>query len=92
MNKIFLIIIAAALTTPIVASATDEVKTKTGKNLCVLNSENCTPSTNSDSIYETISKIQIELKKGTSVYTEDEINQLESKLNERKAFLNTIGY
>jgi len=85
MKKLVLMFIVMALTSPLVASAADAAAA-TGKNPCLLNSANCLASAQSD-IQEIIAKFQNEVNKGASVYSVDELVNLQSKLTEYQALL-----
>jgi archaellum component FlaC len=58
------------------------------KNECLLVARNCSDQT--DSINERIDRIQNEIKKGTSVYTNDELNRLRDKLDDANRTLNEL--
>lgn len=59
-----------------------------GKDQCLLVASNCSGSV--DTIQERINRIQGELNKGTSVYTNDELRRLQNSLDEEKRSLNNI--
>jgi hypothetical protein len=80
MKKIVLLLISAMLAVPLMTSAA-EIRTDAGKNVCILNSENCDLSAQNDSIQEREAKLQKELNKGTAVYTFAELKKLQSKLD-----------
>ena len=86
MKTIVCLFIVMALASPLVASAADAT-VATGKNLCLLNSENCASHTQHDSIQEIIAKLQNEENKGTSVYSNDELRILQAKLDDYQALL-----
>ena len=58
------------------------------KDQCLLVASNC--SGRVDSINERIDRIQGELNKGTSVYTNDELRKLQNSLDEEKRFFNDM--
>ncbi len=58
------------------------------KNECLLVSMNC--GNQVDSIQERIDRIQIEIGRGTSVYTNDELKRLENRLDEANRTLNEL--
>lgn len=91
MKKIFLMLIAAILAAPLVVSAA-EGRADTGKNMCALNSEQCDIASKSASIQEKVAILQKELNKGSSVYTADELNKLQSKLDNYQSFLVSMMY
>ena len=86
MKKILSLCCAVILSTPLLVSAAD-VRTDAGKNPCLLNSKNC--SGQSYSIQETITQLQNEIKKGTSVYSADELKLLEANLSKYRNIMNT---
>jgi hypothetical protein len=53
------------------------------KNECLLVAKNCT----SDSVQERINRIENEIKRGTDVYSADEIKQLHRELEENNRLL-----
>ena len=59
-----------------------------GKDQCLLVSRNCAGSV--DSIQERINRIQGELNKGTSVYTNDELRSLQNSLDKERSLLNDL--
>jgi hypothetical protein len=58
------------------------------KNECLLVARNC--GDQRDTIMERINRIQNEIKKGTDVYTNDELNKLQDKLDDANRTLNEI--
>ncbi|AJE03504.1 hypothetical protein [Geobacter pickeringii] len=88
MKKILSTLIAVALSAPFVVSAAD-LKASAGKDLCLLNSANCT-SVQNDSIQEKMSKLHNELQKGSSVYTAEELKTLASKQDSYQSILAAI--
>jgi hypothetical protein len=84
VKKILSICCAVILSAPLLVSAAD-LKTDAGKNPCILNSENC--SGQIYSIQETITQLQNEVQKGTSVYSAGELSQLKAKLAEYQSFM-----
>ena len=76
MKRKFLLIalFALALATPLMANAADS----NGKDLCLLNSENC-PNRTMD-ILQIIAKLKAEIGKGAAVYTDHELDILSAKL------------
>ena len=59
---------------------------QSGKDECLLVAMNC--GDRAESIQNRIYMIQTEIKKGTSVYTTDELNILQKKLDDANAELN----
>lgn len=62
--------------------------TKDQKDQCLLASKDCAHAV--DTIQKKIKKLQAEVKKGTKVYTADEIKKLNEKLKEADALLDNI--
>lgn len=62
--------------------------TKEEKDQCLLASKNCATEVNS--IQTKIKKLNAEIKKGTKVYTSDEINKLQEKLKEANDLLDVM--
>ena len=62
--------------------------TKAQKDECLLASKNC--STQVDDIQKRIHKLNKEIKKGTRVYTADELKKLQDKLNETDEMLRVL--
>jgi hypothetical protein len=58
------------------------------KNECLLVAKNC--GDQRDTIMERIDRIQNEIKKGTDVYTNEELNRLQDKLDDANRTLNEI--
>ncbi|MBT0651978.1 hypothetical protein [Geomobilimonas luticola] len=86
MKKIaVLVMTAVALSSAVPAMAQ---MTKEEKDQCLLASKNC--MTEVDSIQKRIKKLNTEIKKGTKVYSADEIKKLEQKLKEANEILSTL--
>jgi len=62
--------------------------TKTQKDECLLASKNC--ATQVDDIQKRVRKLNKEIKKGTKVYSADELNKLQLKLKETQDMLDTL--
>ena len=62
--------------------------TEAQKNECLLASRNCTSQV--DDIYKRIQKLDREIKKGTKVYTPQELKQLQQKLTETQELLRDL--
>jgi len=60
------------------------------KDECLLVSKNCTD--NVDSIQQRIEKLNVEISKGTDVYTRDELKTLNNKLEEETTTLERIEF
>lgn len=70
------------------AFAEDKGMSKAQKDECLLMSKNCQDATLS--IQEKIKKLQAEIKKGTKVYTPEDIKKLEDKLKETESTLDKL--
>lgn len=87
MKKAAVMILAAfALTATVPAFAAQMSKDE--KDQCLLASKNCTTEVNS--IQQKIKKLNAEIKKGTKVYTADEIKKLQDKLKEADDLLDVM--
>ena len=86
MKKIavMLIIAVSMAALPIFAAE----MTKEQKDQCLLASKGCAMET--DSIQKKIKKLQGEVKKGTKVYSADEIKKLNDKLKEAETLLDNM--
>jgi len=87
MKKVAVMMLAAfsmAVAVPVFAAE----MTKDQKDQCLLASKNC--AAEADSIQKKIKKLQSEIKKGTKVYSADEIKKLNEKLQETEALLDNI--
>ena len=62
--------------------------TKEQKDQCLLASKNC--ATEVDSIQKKVKKLNAEIKKGTKVYSAEEIKKLNDKLKEAEKFLDNM--
>jgi hypothetical protein len=58
------------------------------KDECLLVASNCPDRV--DSIQQRIDKLRIEINKGTNVYTPEELNRLNNKLNDENRLLNNM--
>jgi hypothetical protein len=58
------------------------------KNECLLVARNC--GDQRDTILERIDRLQNEIKRGSTVYTNDELNKLQDKLDDANRNLNEI--
>lgn len=88
MRKVVLLLVILALSSPVVASAAGAAST-TGKNVCLLNSENC-PDAKPETIQETIAKLEKEVGKGSEVYSREELSILQTKLSEYQQMLDNL--
>ncbi|TWJ17561.1 hypothetical protein [Geobacter argillaceus] len=84
-NAAVMILAAFALSVTVPAFAQ---MSKEEKNQCLLASKNC--STEVNSIQSKIKKLNAEIKKGTKVYTADEIKKLQDKLSEANDLLDVL--
>lgn len=86
MKRIAILIMAVfmmSVTVPAFAEMTKEQK-----NQCLLASKECKSEV--DTIQQKIKKLNAEIKKGTKVYSADEIKKLNDKLKEAEAMLDTM--
>lgn len=83
-KHLLIAVFAFALATPVMSYAAVE----NGKDLCLLNSDNCPNRTLS--IVEIVAKLQQEINKGGSVYTADELRTLNAKLAEYQGFMDQL--
>jgi len=86
MKKIVILMLAAFLTSvsvPVFAETT-----KSTKDECLLASKDC--KTDVDSIQQKIKKLDKEIKKGTKVYSPEEIKKLDAKLKEANDMLDAL--
>ena len=87
MKKIAVLMIAVfSMAVAVPAFAAD--MTKEQKNECLLASKGCAGS--ADTIQQKIKKLDAEVKKGTKVYSADEIKKLNAKLKEAEALLDSL--
>ena len=63
---------------------------ESGKDLCMLYSQNC--PNQSLTYQEKIARFTEEINKGTTVYTEAELNRLNDKLKETEAMFDNLLY
>jgi peptidoglycan hydrolase CwlO-like protein len=62
---------------------------KDAKDECLLASKNCMNEV--DSLQKQVKKLQAEVKKGSKVYTAEELQTLEKKIKELNDFMKTMG-
>ncbi|MSM38576.1 MAG: hypothetical protein GJT30_02990 [Geobacter sp.] len=86
MKKIAMILAIAVLTASAIPAFAE--MTKDEKDQCLLASKGCAGEV--DSIQKQVKKIQAEIKKGTKVYSADELRTLEQKLKEVNAFIKSM--
>jgi len=87
MKRIVILMLAAFLTSVSVPAFAAEGM-KSTKDECLLASKECKNEV--DSIQQKIKKLQTEIKKGTKVYSADEIKKLDAKLEEANAILDGL--
>lgn len=86
MKRIAMILLAALLTASAVPALAE--MTKEEKDQCLLAAKGCAGEV--DSIQKKIKRLQAEIKKGTKVYTAEEIKKLELKLKEVNELLDSM--
>jgi hypothetical protein len=86
MKKIVILMLAAFLTSVSVPVFAADVKAT--KDECLLASKDC--KNDVDSIQQKIKKLQTEIKKGSKVYSAEEIKKLDAKLKEANALLDGL--
>lgn len=86
MKKIAMILAVAVLTASTVPAFAQMSKEE--KDQCLLASKGCAGEV--DSIQKQVKKIQAEIKKGTKVYTAEELRTLEQKLKDVNAFIKSM--
>jgi hypothetical protein len=87
MKKVAVMMIAAfsmAVAVPVFAAE----MTKEQKDQCLLASKGC--ATEVDTLQKKIKKLNAEVKKGTKVYSADEIKKLQDKLKEAETLLDNL--
>jgi peptidoglycan hydrolase CwlO-like protein len=87
MKKIAVMLLAAfslAAAVPVFAAE----MTKEQKDQCLLASKNCASEV--DSIQKKVRKLNAEIKKGTKVYTPEELKKLNDKLKETNKFIDDM--
>jgi len=87
MKKAAVMVLAAFMMSAAVPAFAAEM-TKEEKDQCLLASKGCKGEV--DSIQKKIKKLQAEIKKGTKVYSAEEIKKLQSKLDEADKMLDTL--
>ena len=87
MKRIVILLMAAFMMSASVPVFAAEM-TKEQKDQCLLASKDCAHET--DTIQKKIKKLQAEVKKGTKVYTADEIKKLNDKLKEAEVLLDNM--
>lgn len=87
MKKAAVMVLAAFMMSAAVPAFAAEM-TKEEKDQCLLASKGCKGEV--DSIQKKIKRLQTEIRKGTKVYSADEIKKLKDKLNEADKMLDTL--
>jgi len=87
MKRLACLVMAATIFSATVPAMAAE-PTKAQKDECLLVSRNCKNAV--DDIQTQIAKIDKEIKKGTAVYTPQELKKLEQKLTEVKELLRDL--
>ncbi len=87
MKKVLIAVLTAFALSATTAAFADEMK-KDEKNECILAAKGCKDEV--DSIQQKIKKIRTEIKKGTKVYSPEELKKLEDKLKEANKLLDDI--
>lgn len=88
MRKMAMVLTAAIFTLSSVSAFAETKQTQPQKDECLLASKNCL--TQVDDIRTRIHKLDKEIKKGTRVYSADELKKLQQKLKETSDTLKTI--
>ena len=86
MKKIALVFIAGLMLTTAIPAMAE--MTREEKDQCLLASKNCMHEV--DSIQQKMKKINAEIKKGTKVYSAEELKKLEQKLKEANEILKSL--
>lgn len=87
MKKIAVMMLAAFSMAVAVPAFAAEM-TKETKDMCLLASKGC--ANEAKSIQQKIKALNVEIKKGTKVYSADEIKKLEAKLKEANEILDNL--
>lgn len=88
MKKIAVLLCAAFMMSATVPAFAAEKMTKEEKDQCLLASKGCKEEV--DSIQKKIKKLQTEIKKGTKVYSAEELKKLQEKLDEADKMLDNL--
>jgi len=87
MKKIAVVMLAA-FSMAVAAPAFAAEMTKETKDMCLLASKGC--ANEAKSIQQKIKALNVEIKKGTKVYSAEEIKKLEAKLKEANEILDNL--
>lgn len=82
------LVLTGALLMATSAGAFAQQQTKSEKNECMLASKNCKEQV--DDIYKRMQRLDKEIKKGTRVYSPQELKRLEDKLTETQQILRDL--
>jgi hypothetical protein len=87
MRKVLIAVLTAFALSATTMAFADEAK-KNEKNECILAAKGCKDEV--DSIQQKIKKINAEIKKGTKVYSPEELKKLDEKLKEANKILDDL--
>lgn len=88
MKKIAVLLCAAFMMSATVPAFAAEKMTKEEKDQCLLASKGCAAEV--ASIQQKMKKLQAEIKKGTKVYSPEELKKLQEKLEEADKMLDLL--
>jgi len=88
MRRVAMLVMALFMMSVCVPVFAADKMTKAQKDECLLASKECKSA--SDTIQEKIKKLQGEIKKGTKVYTPEELAKLNAKLKETNDLLDVM--
>jgi peptidoglycan hydrolase CwlO-like protein len=88
MKRILIVVLAAFALSATGAAFAADAPTTSAKDECLLASKNCMSEV--DSIQKRIKKINAEIKKGTKVYSAEDLKKLEQKLKEANEILKSL--
>ncbi|MBT0651573.1 hypothetical protein [Geomobilimonas luticola] len=86
MKKVAVMVMAAFMMSATVPAFAQ--MTKEEKDQCLLASKNCMMEV--DTLQKKMKKLNAEIKKGTKVYSADELKKLQDKLKEAEAMLDAL--
>lgn len=86
MKKVAVMVMAAFMMSATVPAFAQ--MTKEEKDQCLLASKNCMMEV--DSLQKKMKKLNAEIKKGTKVYSADELKKLQDKLKEAESMLDAL--
>ncbi|MDD2310303.1 MAG: hypothetical protein PHH91_12050 [Desulfuromonadaceae bacterium] len=88
MKRVAMLVMALFMMSVSIPVFAADKATAAQKDECLLASKDCKDAT--DSIHEKIQKLQGEIKKGTKVYSVEELNKLNAKLKEANDLLDSL--